>query len=86
MEGWLRQREPVLTISLTDIPLNSYCEFVRVGGDAAEALEPIFGRGVFPCVPYSAEGERLSASQSEGIGLLGLLIQPLPFVKTIGGN
>ena len=40
MEGWLRQRETVLTISLNDIPLNSYHEFVCFGRDNAEALEP----------------------------------------------
>jgi hypothetical protein len=57
--------------------VNGRREFVWVGGDDAEALEPIFGRGVFPCLP---------ASQSEGVGLLGLLIQPLPFIKAICGD
>ena len=61
-------------------------EFVRIGCDDAEALEPIFGRGVLPRVPYSAEGEWLPASQGEGVGLLGFLIEPLPFVKTIRWN
>jgi len=66
--------------------VNGRREFVGVGGDDAETLEPIFGRRVFPRVPYSAEGEWFPASQGEGVGLLGLLIQPLPFVKSIGGN
>ena len=32
------------------------------------------------------EGERFTGAQGEGVGLLGLLIQSFPFVKTIGGN
>jgi hypothetical protein len=36
--------------------------------------------------PIPPEGKRLLASQGEGVGLLGLLIQPLPFVKAIGGD
>src|ERR1700679_3749836 len=66
--------------------VNGRGEFVGVGGDNAEALKPIFGRWVLPCVPYPSEGKWLPASQGEGVGLLVLLIHPLPFVKPIGGD
>lgn len=46
--------------------MNGCGEFVGVGGDDAKALEPIFGRGVFPCVPDSAKGKWLIARQRPG--------------------
>jgi hypothetical protein len=39
MEGWLRQRETVLTISLSDIPLNSYHQLVCFGGDRSRKYQ-----------------------------------------------
>jgi hypothetical protein len=60
-------------------------EFVWVSRDDGDGLQPVSVR-FFPGVPYSAEGEWLSAAHCKGIGLFCCSVHRFPFVKAIGGD
>src|ERR1035438_9042862 len=61
-------------------------QFIRACGDDRIGLQRLPGGLVLPFVPQASECEEFSVLHGDGIRLLALRIQYLPFIKPIGWN